>query len=87
MPGSNDPMAAVRQYVDAFNNGDVKAMAAAVRLPHAISGSGDDTRFWKLQVLYSLTADDIFSLEMSCLATALRNFWSHGVPLGTALGN
>ena len=30
VPGSNDPMAAVRQYVDAFNDGDVKAMAAAV---------------------------------------------------------
>ena len=28
-----------------------------------------------------------FSLEMSCLATALSNPWSHGVPLGTALGN
>ena len=27
MPGSNDPMAAVRQYVDAFNNSDPKAMA------------------------------------------------------------
>ena len=36
---------------------------------------------------WSLTADDIFSLEMSCLATALRMPWSHCVPLGTALGN
>jgi ketosteroid isomerase-like protein len=27
VPGSNDPMAAVRQYVDAFNNSDPKAMA------------------------------------------------------------
>ena len=24
---------------------------------------------------------------MSCLAQTLRNRWSHGVPLGTALGN
>jgi hypothetical protein len=31
--------------------------------------------------------DDIFSLEMSCLATALTSPWSHGVPLGKALGN
>jgi ketosteroid isomerase-like protein len=29
VPSSNDPMAAVRHYVDAFNNGDATAMAAA----------------------------------------------------------
>jgi hypothetical protein len=29
MASSNDPMAAVRQYVDAFNSGDEQAMAAA----------------------------------------------------------
>jgi ketosteroid isomerase-like protein len=28
MPSITDPMAAVRQYIDAFNKGDVKAMAA-----------------------------------------------------------
>ncbi|MFE3262383.1 nuclear transport factor 2 family protein [Nocardia sp. NPDC059091] len=36
MPGSNDPMAVVRQYVDAFNNGDQKAMAAACADPMQI---------------------------------------------------
>ena len=36
MPSSNDPMAAVRQYVDAFNNGDPKAMAAACADPMQI---------------------------------------------------
>ncbi|MGO8937373.1 MAG: YybH family protein [Mycobacterium sp.] len=33
MPSSNDPMAAVLQYVDAFNTGDPKAMAAACADP------------------------------------------------------
>jgi ketosteroid isomerase-like protein len=32
-PTSNDPMAAVSQYVDAFNNGDPEAMAAACADP------------------------------------------------------
>ncbi|GAB3207098.1 nuclear transport factor 2 family protein [Nocardia tengchongensis] len=36
MPNSNDPMAVVRQYVDAFNNGDEKAMAAACADPMQI---------------------------------------------------
>ena len=36
MPGSNDPMAAVHQYVDAFNNSDEKAMAAACADPMQI---------------------------------------------------
>jgi ketosteroid isomerase-like protein len=36
MPGSNDPMAAVRQYVDAFNNADPNAMAAACDDPMQI---------------------------------------------------
>jgi ketosteroid isomerase-like protein len=36
MSSSNDPMAAVRQYVDAFNNGDAKAMAAACANPMQI---------------------------------------------------
>jgi len=35
-PTSNDPMAAVRQYVDAFNTGDAKAMAAACADPMQI---------------------------------------------------
>jgi hypothetical protein len=30
---STDPMVAVHQYVDAFNNGDVKAMATACADP------------------------------------------------------
>jgi ketosteroid isomerase-like protein len=34
--GSNDPMAAVHQYVDAFNSGDEKAMAAACADPMQI---------------------------------------------------
>jgi ketosteroid isomerase-like protein len=36
MSSSNDPMTAVRQYVDAFNNGDAKAMAAACADPMQI---------------------------------------------------
>jgi hypothetical protein len=36
MPGSDDPMAAVRRYVDAFNQGDSKAMAAACANPMQI---------------------------------------------------
>lgn len=36
MPNSNDPMAAVRQYVDAFNNADEKAMAGACADPMQI---------------------------------------------------
>ena len=36
MPPPDDPMAAVRQYVDAFNNGDVQAMAAACADPMQI---------------------------------------------------
>ncbi|MEV6100909.1 nuclear transport factor 2 family protein [Nocardia sp. NPDC051981] len=36
MPDSNDLMAVVRQYVDAFNNGDEKAMAAACADPMQI---------------------------------------------------
>jgi hypothetical protein len=33
LPNTTDPMAAVRQYVEAFNNGDVKAMAATCAVP------------------------------------------------------
>ena len=33
VPESDDPMAAVRRYIDAFNNGDEKAMAAACADP------------------------------------------------------
>jgi ketosteroid isomerase-like protein len=36
MTSSNDPMAAVRQYVDAFNDGDAKAMTAACADPMQI---------------------------------------------------
>lgn len=36
MASSNDPMSAVRQYVDAFNNGDQKAMSAACADPMQI---------------------------------------------------
>jgi ketosteroid isomerase-like protein len=36
LSSSNDPMAAVRQYVDAFNNGDEKAMAALCADPMQI---------------------------------------------------
>jgi SnoaL-like domain len=36
MASSNDPMAAVRQYVDAFNSGDEQAMAAACADPMQI---------------------------------------------------
>jgi ketosteroid isomerase-like protein len=36
MTNSNDPMTAVRQYVDGFNAGDVKAMAAACADPMQI---------------------------------------------------
>ena len=36
MSNSNDPMATVHQYVDAFNNGDKKAMAAACADPMQI---------------------------------------------------
>ena len=33
---TNDPMAAVRQYIDAFNKGDVKTMAATFAVPGSI---------------------------------------------------
>lgn len=33
---TNDPMAAVRQYIDAFNKGDVKTMAATFAVPGTI---------------------------------------------------
>lgn len=33
---TNDPMAAVRQYIDAFNKGDAKLMAATFTVPGAI---------------------------------------------------
>ena len=36
MSSPDDPMAAVRQYVDAFNNGDAQAMAAACADPMQI---------------------------------------------------
>ena len=36
MPSSKDPMAAVLQYVDAFNSGDRKAMAATCADPMQI---------------------------------------------------
>lgn len=36
MSEPNDPMAAVRQYIDAFNRGDVDAMAAACADPMQI---------------------------------------------------
>ncbi|MEV0467860.1 nuclear transport factor 2 family protein [Nocardia tengchongensis] len=36
MTGYSDPMAVVRQYVDAFNNGDEKAMAAVCADPMQI---------------------------------------------------
>jgi hypothetical protein len=36
VPSSNDPMAAVRLYVDAFNNGDGQAMAAICSDPMQI---------------------------------------------------
>ena len=36
MSNSNDPMVAVRRYVDAFNNGDVKAMATTCAEPMQI---------------------------------------------------
>ncbi|MGW4767600.1 nuclear transport factor 2 family protein [Nocardia sp. NPDC004278] len=36
MSSSSDPMAAVRQYADAFNNGDEKAMAAVCADPMQI---------------------------------------------------
>jgi hypothetical protein len=36
MTSATDPMAAVRQYVDYFNKGDVKAMAATCDVPMSI---------------------------------------------------
>jgi hypothetical protein len=33
---TNDPMAAVREYIDAFNKGDVKTMAAIFAVPGSI---------------------------------------------------
>ena len=36
MPTSNDPMVAVQQYVDAFNEGDAKAMAGTCADPMQI---------------------------------------------------
>src|SRR5215212_11825994 len=36
MPSANDPMAAVRQHIDAFNKGDPKALAAVCADPMQI---------------------------------------------------
>ena len=36
LSGATDPMAAVRQYVDGFNKGDVKAMAVTCAAPASI---------------------------------------------------
>ncbi len=36
MPGSNDPMDTVREYIDAFNNADAQAMSAACADPMQI---------------------------------------------------
>jgi ketosteroid isomerase-like protein len=36
MSNAMDPMAVVRQYIDAFNKGDVKAMAATCAVPMSI---------------------------------------------------
>jgi hypothetical protein len=36
LPSTTDPMAAVRQYVDDFNKGDLKAMAATCAVPASI---------------------------------------------------
>jgi hypothetical protein len=36
LPSTSDPMAAVRQYVDAFNKGDVKMMAETCAVPASI---------------------------------------------------
>ena len=33
---TTDPMAAVRQYIDAFNKGDAKGMAATFAVPGSI---------------------------------------------------
>ena len=33
---ANDPMAAVRQYIDGFNKGDAKVMAATFAIPGSI---------------------------------------------------
>src|SRR3954466_3047704 len=33
---TNDPMATVKQYIDAFNNGDAEAMAATFAVPGSI---------------------------------------------------
>jgi ketosteroid isomerase-like protein len=35
-PSPNDPMAAVRKYIDAFNRGDAAAMAATFAIPGSI---------------------------------------------------
>jgi ketosteroid isomerase-like protein len=56
MSSSNDPMAAVRQYVDAFNSGDAKAMASTCAdpmqildgmSPHVWQGPTAAEDFWR----------------------------------------
>jgi ketosteroid isomerase-like protein len=56
MSSSNDPMAAVLRYVDAFNNGDADAMAAACAdpmqildgmSPHVWQGSTAAEDWWR----------------------------------------
>ena len=56
MANSNDPMVAVRQYVDAFNGGDPKAMAATCAdpmqildgmSPHVWQGPTASQEWWK----------------------------------------
>ena len=56
MSGSNDPMAAVRRYVDAFNNADAQGMAAACAdpmqildgmSPHVWQGSTAAEDWWR----------------------------------------
>ncbi|MFE3989456.1 nuclear transport factor 2 family protein [Nocardia tengchongensis] len=46
MTGYSDPMAVVRQYVDAFNNGDEKAMAAVCADPMQIL-DGTSPHVWQ----------------------------------------
>lgn len=49
MSDSNDPMEAVHQYVDAFNNGDEKAMCASPAFPET-SGPGLILQAWRKEV-------------------------------------
>jgi hypothetical protein len=85
MHSSNDPMAAVRQYVDAFNNGDAKVMAATCADPMQIL-DGMSPHVWqgptaaKTGIGTLLPRASTFGLRATILISA-----SHGMSMSPAI--